>query len=201
MNPKECEQLLIEFTQRLNPILNPLGFVFEYSGSGAASAGPFASGFYVNGEKKIGLIYRSIAGFGSVIYEYRQWGATHSDLMKHLGKQDESKLKYDEHKYLSYAKDGGSMFEALVYDIQNFGLEFLTNSDTQFGKILKEISKTHDNLPDDKILDGIIIGMIVGGAIGFFFQSLGWGVFIGLVIGLVGGIYVDLQSDKRNASK
>jgi hypothetical protein len=203
MNPDECEEQLIEFTQRLNPVLNPLGFVFESSGSGVASAGPFAAGFYVNGEKKIGLIYRSIAGFGEVIYEYNQTGVSHSELMHYLGKQDESRLKYDTNKFLSYSKDSENVLDVLVYDIRNFEIEFLTSSNDQFSNTLKEISKIRnkDFLPDSKIMESIVIGMLFGGTIGFMLQSLGWGIFIGFVIGLSGGMYVDIQRDRKNAGK
>lgn len=201
MNPKECEQWLIEFTQKLNPFLNPLGFVFEISGSGVSSGGEFAAGFYVNGDKKIGLIYRAITGLGSVNYEYHQMAISHSNLMSHLGKYEVSKLKYDTNKFSSYSKDGGSVHDALVYDIQNFGMTFLVSSDELFEKTLKETAKTHKVISDSKMMDGIIIGMVVGGAIGFMVQSLGWGVFIGFIIGLVGGIYFDLQKDKKITGK
>ena len=197
MNPKECEQRLMEFVQKLNPILNPIGFVFEISGSGVASGGPFAAGYYANGEKKVGLIYRAIAGLGAVIYEYRQTGISHSDLMHYLGKVEISKLGYDKNKFSSFSKDDESIFDALVYDIQNFGMGFLTSNDEQFSETVKTVSKNQNAFPDSKIMDGIIIGMIVGGITGFVFQNLGWGVFIGFVIGLIGGVLFDLRKDKK----
>ena len=93
MKPEECQQQLVEITERLNPVLNPLGFVFEADGYAVSSGCLFASGFFVNGEKKIGLIYRSFSGLGSVNYECRQSAVSHSDLMLYLGKDYESKLK------------------------------------------------------------------------------------------------------------
>jgi hypothetical protein len=170
MKEDKCKQHLIEGTQRLDPVLNPLGFVFEISESGASSAGPFAAGFYKNGDKKIGLIYRSIAGLGAVIYEYRQLGVSHSNLMYYLGKREVSKLKYDASRFLSYPKGGGNVFDALVYDIRNFGIEFLTYNDDQFSSTLKEIAKTPE--PKDTsgrtrwILIGIILAIILFFAIG-----------------------------------
>ena len=143
MKQDECKRRLLEGTQKLDPVLNPLGFVFEISGSGVASAGPFAAGFYKNGDKKIGFIYRSIAGLGAVIYEYGQAGVAHSDLMSYLGKHDASKLKYDTNRFSSYPKGGGNVFEALAYDIQNFSAEFLTSNDEQFENMLKEIAKAN----------------------------------------------------------
>ena len=62
--------------------------------------------------------------------------------MRYLGKQDVSKLKYKTNTFKSYSKDGGDVFDAFVYDIQQFGGEFLTSSDDQFENALKEIRET-----------------------------------------------------------
>jgi len=129
MKEDQCKQRLIEGTQKLDPVLNPLGFVFEISEGGVSSAGSFAAGFYKNGNKKTGVIYRSVAGLGAVVYEYHPWSVVHSDLMRYLGKQDVSKLNYNTNRFASYPKGGGNVFDALVYDIQNFGAGFLTASD------------------------------------------------------------------------
>ena len=160
MKEDKCKQRLIEGTQKLDPVLNPLGFVFEISESGVSSAGSFAAGFYKNGDKKIGLIYRSIAGLGAVIYEYRQSNISHSNLMHYLGKRDVSKLKYDTNKFLSYSKGGGNVFDALVYDIQNFGIEFLTYSDDQFDSTLKEIAKTPEPKDTSGRTKSILVGLV-----------------------------------------
>jgi hypothetical protein len=164
MTTDECKQHLVEGAQKLDPVLNQLGFVFEISGSGGSSPGPFATGFYVNGDKRIGLIYRSIAGLGSVNYEDRQSSVSHSNLMHYLGKQEVSKLKYDTNKLLSYSKDGGNAFDALVYDIQYFGAEILAYSDEQFGSTLKEIAKTPNTITERQATPlrvWIMIGLII----------------------------------------
>jgi hypothetical protein len=201
MNPKECERQLVEYSQKLDPVLNPLGFAFEISMSGVSSPGPFATGFYVNGDKKIGLIYRSGFGFGSVIYEYHQTSVSHDGLMSYLGKTDVSKLSFDSDKFMSYSKNGGNALDALIYDIQNFEVGFLTKDNEQYGKVLKEISKTYNVPPDTHVMEGITIGMIAGSIIGYLLGSLGLGAFIGSVIGLVSGVLVDLREDKNLEDK
>ena len=146
MNEKQCEQRLLAGTKKLDPVLNSLGFVFRISGRGISSPGPYATGFYEKGNKKIGLIYRSIsgsAGLGAVIYEDGQAGADHGTIMRYLGKKGFNKLRYDENRLSSYSYlAGGDVFDALAYDIQNFGVEFLTSSEDQFSTTLKEAHNT-----------------------------------------------------------
>jgi hypothetical protein len=152
MKEEQCLKELMKGTRKLDPVLNPLGFVFKISENGVSSAGAFAAGFYENGDKKIGLIFRSFAGLGSVNYECRRWNIDHDSLMRYLGKQDVSKLKYKTNTFKSYSKDGGDVFDAFVYDIQQFGGEFLTSSDDQFENALKEIRETPQ--PKDKEASG-----------------------------------------------
>jgi F0F1-type ATP synthase assembly protein I len=199
MNAEECKQQLTEITDRLNPILNEIGYVFEHSGNGVSSGGSFASGYFVNGEKKIGLIYRAIAGLGSVNYEYGngEIGTSHSDLMRYLGKEDVSKLKYDASKWLSYSTDAGSVADALLYDIQNFSKDLLISTEEQFAETMKVVDKTSSITSDSQVMDGILIGMIIGGIVGYIFQSLGWGVFIGFIVGMVGGVYRDWLTTRK----
>jgi hypothetical protein len=197
MNPEECQQKLVAITEKLNPVLNPLGYVFEADGYAVSSGGPFASGFFVNGEKKIGLIYRSFSGLGSVNYECRQSAVSHSDLMRYLGKEDQSKLKYDSKKFSSYAREEGDVLDALIHDIQSFEIDLLTSSSEQFYRALRKINKSHNASEASKVVNGIIIGVVLGGAIGLMFQNMGLGVLLGFMIGWVGGIYVDIQRGKK----
>ena len=158
MKEDKCKQRLLDGTQKLDPVLNPLGFVFEISDSGKSSAGSFAAGFYKNGDKKIGLIYRSIAGLGAVIYEYGRVNVSHSQLMLYLGKQDASKLRYNTRRFSSYSKGGGNVFDALGYDIRNFEMEFLTAKDEQFDSTLKEAARVPE--PKDISTRSILVGLI-----------------------------------------
>jgi hypothetical protein len=195
MNPEDCKQALLAGIEKIDPILNPLGYAFEISGFGVSSGGPFASGFYSKGEKIIGLIYRAGPGLGAVGYEYRQLGILHNDLMLYLNKSVESKLRYSVRKFASVSREGGDPFEALAYDTQSFALEFLGSDDSNFEGVRQQISKTknveairkrHSRTLRRAVLLGIfygtLLGVVVGGSIT---QSRLWGILIGIGIGSV----------------
>ena len=205
MNPDECKQALLAGVEKVGPILNPIGFMFEISGVGVSSGGPFASGFYSKGEKGIGLIYRSGPGLGAVIYEYDQLGILHTDLMKHLGKSDVSMLKYSARKFASFSREKENVFEALAYDIQNFALEFLNSNDAEFKSIIQQISSSKKAIGDRKrsvrnltraVLGGIFYGVLVGGVISGIFESLFLGILVGFGIALIVILFA-LRNEKR----
>jgi hypothetical protein len=205
MSPEECQKLLLTGIEKINPILNPLRFAFEISGSGVSSGGPFASGFYSNGEKVIGLIYRSGSGLGAVIYQYRQLNIIHDDLMNYLEKSDVSKLKFSGRRFASVSKDGGDPFDALASDIQNFALEFLDSNDSDFEGILQQISlskntaatrKRHRRTLRRAVLLGIFYGTLFG-LIGSIPGYLLWGILIGVGIGSI-IVVLALSNEKDN---
>lgn len=110
MDAAQCEQRLLEGTKIIDPILNPLGFVFGITDSGKSSPGPYAVGYYKNGNKKIGLIFRS-GGLGAIEYTYHQAGyqnseagTVHRSLMRYFDKQDVCKVNYDEKSFSSYSR-------------------------------------------------------------------------------------------------
>ncbi len=140
----EAQKQLDKIRAKLDPILNPIGFIFKNSGGGISSAGPFSAGFYIEGEKKIGLIYRSLLGLGSVTYECSKVVISHDNLIQHLKKQNESKLGYDPKKFSSYSKNGGDVIEALIYDIQNFSRKILVADKRQFCKELKRAQRQNN---------------------------------------------------------
>src|SRR5689334_8239741 len=158
MREAQSRNKLLDGREKLDPVLRPLGYFFGISENGSSSGGAFAAGFYKNGDKKIGLIYRSSVGLGAVIYEYGQWGIGHDKLMRYFGKQDVSKLGYKPNRYSSYSKGGGDVFDALVYDIQNFGIGFLTSSDEQFEDTIKKIRE----IPEPEDTSGRIRWIVAG---------------------------------------
>ena len=204
MNPDECKQVLLTGTEKINPMLNPLGYLFEISEAGISSAGPFASGFYSKGDKAIGLIYRARIGLGAVIYQYRQSYILHSDLMQYLGKYDVSKLKYSDRKFASFSKEEKDPFEALAYDIQNFAIGFLNNNDSEFESVLQQISLSKKAKGDRKqfvrnlvsaFIGSIIHGTLVGGALAGIFENLFLGILVGFGISLM-IIILTLRNEK-----
>lgn len=144
MNTAQCEQRLLEGARKLDAVLQPLGFVFRITDGGISSPGPYAVGYYKNGNKNISLIYRSM-GLGGIEYSYHragykysEAGTVHSRLMRYLGKQDFCKVKYDEKNFSSRSREGGNVFDALAYDIKNFAVEFLSSDDDHFINTLNE---------------------------------------------------------------
>ena len=197
MNPDECEQALLTGIEKIDPVLNPLGFVFKFSGVSESHPVLSAIGFYVNGSKNLGLIYRAGVGLGAVIYEYQKISIpddefisiSHDELMRYLGKHKVNKLKYSNFKFASFAKGGGDAFEALAYDLQNFALEFLNGSDSEFRGVLQKASSSQEAASDRKqsvgkltgaILGSLIYGVLIGGGIAGLFDNLLLGMIIGI---------------------
>jgi hypothetical protein len=57
----------------LDPILHWYGFEFHWGGSGPSSAGIFAFGAYVSGNRKLELHYRHSLGLGRTISMNSRW--------------------------------------------------------------------------------------------------------------------------------
>jgi hypothetical protein len=120
MSPNKCEVALLAGVQKLYPILNPIGYRFAIEASDAASGGPFASGFYANDWLRIGLVYRSFYGLGSVIYATDEANASHDDVMMLLGHSEDQQTLYSDEKFLSYSRDAQDVFLAIAHDLEHF---------------------------------------------------------------------------------
>jgi hypothetical protein len=200
MNSEEAKQFLLTGIQKIDPILNPVGFVFELSKTGKTHGGDFATGYYQKGNKIIQLIYRTNTGLGCVIYGYRQYtgfyiqlDVSHTALIKQIGRYNDSKLRYSDSKFASFSRDGVDPFEALSYDIQNFMLDVLTGSDTDFQEVLKqtlistnseEEKKRSARKSSNTILVGVISGILTGIAIVSASGNIALGVVLGCFIGI-----------------
>lgn len=116
----DCEIALQRTVADLCPLLEPLGFEFHLDQTAQAHQA-FATGFFVRGELKIGLIYREKAGsaitLGSINYENDTTNASHDQLMSWLGLADRQRLRYDEGTFASVAADDGSVIDALRADL------------------------------------------------------------------------------------
>jgi hypothetical protein len=133
-----CQQALQKATVTLDPILGPTGFTFAFDDQGRASGGDFASGFYIKGDTKIGLIYRASSGLGMVIYEHGRASVGHHDLMKSLGHQHDCRLTYDEKRYVPYSRDGSDLIDALAHDLKHFVIDILARDQARFEMILSD---------------------------------------------------------------
>lgn len=116
MSVETCEIALRNAAAELRPLLEPLGFEFEIEQSAQGHL-PFASGFFVRGEIKIGLIYRVDHKLGAVIYENSATNTSHDELLSLLGLSSEQHLRYDERSSESKAVEGDDPLAALRADL------------------------------------------------------------------------------------
>lgn len=140
-NPaNESLRSLQDIALKLNPVLNPYGFLFELQSNGFSSLGFFASGFYKRPPIQIGLIYRHC--LGSVNYQWDEFDMSHTDYMGYLGHADDSKLVYDEGGFESIARDGGDPVAALIYDLEHFAKPMLEGDTDEFIHAAKTACET-----------------------------------------------------------
>jgi hypothetical protein len=117
MSVENCETALRTTAGELRSILDPLGFRFYFDQAGQGHQ-PFASGYFVRDEVRIGLIYRVNSKLGAVVYENNTTSVLHDNLMSSLGFAAEQHLRYDDTAFQSVAVDGGSAVEALCADLR-----------------------------------------------------------------------------------
>lgn len=115
MSTKACYQALCAAGQRLDPILKPLGYVFEPDQM--IPGVPFASALFVQGELAINFYYRRGSTLGAVMYVNARGGMNHADLMRGLGLADRQLLVYDEPALRSTSLVGGDPIDALIADL------------------------------------------------------------------------------------
>ena len=93
------------------------GFSFTDGHSGRGSGGPYASGAYVNGDRKLEIHYRY--SLGLVTYLFGQTYMDHESYM-HVLLGDKRGNRYP-----GFSDDSLAGFRDLAYDVQNFATAFL----------------------------------------------------------------------------
>ena len=116
MSVESCELELRETANLLRSVLEPLGFEFQFS-EAAQGYMAFASGFFIQGGLKIGLIYRVNYKLGAVVYENETTNVLHDRLLVSLGLAAKQRLRYDKEAMASVALDGGDVVDALRADL------------------------------------------------------------------------------------
>lgn len=120
MSVHDCEAALQETAVELRPLLYSWGFEFHFDQISRGHQA-FATGLFVRGELKIGLIYRETSSaaikLGSVNYQNDMTNASHDQLMSWLGFAAQQRLRYDQETFTSVATDGGSVIDALRADL------------------------------------------------------------------------------------
>lgn len=111
----------------LLPALEPSGFKYEFKVEGQGSGGPFASGYFISGNKYLELSFRY--SLGCVEYKVSNTVFSHSDYMDAIGVRNKA-------KYPGFSSDPIKAFEHLAYDISNFAEVFLSGSEDEFTQLI-----------------------------------------------------------------
>jgi hypothetical protein len=115
MSTKACYRALCAAGARLDPILKPLGYVFEPDEM--VPGLPFVSALFVQGELAINIYYTRGPEFGPVMYVNARGGMNHGELMRTLGLADRQLLVCEEAKLRSISLVGGDPIDALIADM------------------------------------------------------------------------------------
>jgi hypothetical protein len=97
-------------------VLAPHGFKFRFRESGASSGGPFASGDFVRGDRRLELHVRH--GLALVRYHFGPHSASHDYYMKELG-------IFNQCEYPGFPNDPLNPFVRLAHDLR-FAGEFIS---------------------------------------------------------------------------
>lgn len=115
MSTKACYRALCAAGERLDPILEPLGYVFEPDEM--VPGLPFASALFVQGELVINIYYTRGPTFGPVMYVNARGGMNHGELMRTLGLAERQALVCEEAALQSISLVGGDPIDALIADL------------------------------------------------------------------------------------
>jgi len=94
MSAKACYRSLCAAGERLDPILKPLGYVFQPDEM--IPGLPFVSAVFIQGELVINIYYKRGPTFGPVMYVNARGGMNHGELMRTLGFADRQLLVCEE---------------------------------------------------------------------------------------------------------
>lgn len=108
----------------LDEVLNPHGFVLVLGPHGNSSGGHFASGEYVNGDRKLEIHLRY--SLGLVTYHIGSLSIKHDAYMRALLGRNGG------NKYPGFSKDRLDGFRHLAHDLVHFCGDFLNGSGEEF---------------------------------------------------------------------
>jgi hypothetical protein len=110
-------EVLREGCTMLDPVLSERGFSFTNGYSGRSSGGHYASGAYVNADRKLKIHYRY--SLGLMTYHFGQTCIDHESYMRAVLDDKGG------NKYPGFSDDPVAAFRDLAYDLQNFATAFL----------------------------------------------------------------------------
>jgi len=126
INPKIC---LIEGATALGEVVEPHGFAFRLTESGAGSGGSFAAGVFERGDRSIEFSFRY--GLGMVSYRLGSVVLDHETFMRFSG-------NWPQRRYPGLGVDPMDSFRALAQDLQSFFGDFVAGSGEEFLAVAKD---------------------------------------------------------------
>src|SRR5260370_8519124 len=113
-------EILREGRSLLDPVMHRHGFSFKDGRAGRSSGGHYASGVYVNGNRRLEIHFRY--SLGLVTYHFGQTSLDHESYMHALLGTNGG------NKYPGFSEDPLDAFRGLAYDLENFSTAFLNGN-------------------------------------------------------------------------
>jgi hypothetical protein len=132
-NPTE---LLERGVAELAALLGPASFEFIQTDEGTDSRGPFASGEFLKGERRLELHVRS--SLGLVRYHFGDESVSHEDLVRGVRALESISA---EAEYPGFSSDPMAGFRHLRHDLDRFGDIFLHRGAKAFRELKKWLNK------------------------------------------------------------
>ena len=122
----------------LAPFLEPFGFSWRTGASGSGSGGPFASGSYVRGDRRLEVHFRY--SLGLVTYHLRDESISHQDFVRIAASRTVRS------QYPGFSDDPLDGFRHLAHDLDVICSSFVEDSETGFQEVLV-LSKSASSRP------------------------------------------------------
>jgi hypothetical protein len=133
MNPRE---VLDAGVVELAEVLGPAGFTFVGGDDGVDGDGPFATGEFWRGDRRLELHVRR--SLGLVRYHFGEQSLSHEDLVRGVRAVDGIAA---EAQYPGFSDDPAAGFRHLRADLERFGAIFLTSGAKAFRALKKWLDK------------------------------------------------------------
>jgi hypothetical protein len=133
---REATALLERGVAELAEVLGPAGFEFIQSDEGTDNAGPFASGEFLKGDRRLELSVRS--SLVLVRYHFGDESLSHEDLVRGVRALEGISV---EGEYPGFSNDPMAAFRHLRHDLERFGAIFLRGGAKAFRALKKWLDK------------------------------------------------------------
>src|SRR5260370_38754540 len=119
-------EILREGRSLLDPVMHRHGFSFKDGPAGRSSGGHYASGVYVNGNRRLEIHFRY--SLGLVTYHFGQTSLDHESYMHALLGTTGG------NKYQGFSEDPLDAFRGLAYNVESFSTAFLSGSSDAYSR-------------------------------------------------------------------